>query len=169
MLHFRRFLRWAPHLPARCADRRGAVFSMQKSEKSCDLMIFDEKVLPFVEEMYIIYAAIFFAEGKVRGMTVSFKPLFKLLIDKNMKKKELAEISGVSVATITKMGKDGASVNSNVLGRICNALSCKFDDILEILPGSAKKKARKARKKAEKQQRSEAIAGSVKSDGMQGC
>lgn len=67
-------------------------------------------------------------------MVASYKPLFKMLIDRNMKKKELAALSGVSVATITKMGKDGASVNSEVLVKICEALHCGLDDIMEIIP-----------------------------------
>lgn len=66
-------------------------------------------------------------------MKVSFKPLFKILIDKNMKKKELSEISGVSIATITKMGRDGVVVSSDVLARISSALHCKIDDIIEIV------------------------------------
>ena len=41
-------------------------------------------------------------------MAASYKKLFKLLIDRDMKKKELAEKAGISIATITKMGKDGA-------------------------------------------------------------
>ena len=57
-----------------------------------------------------------------------------MLIDRNMKKKDLAVLSGVSMATITKMGKDGASVNSDVLVRICEALHCSLDDIVEIIP-----------------------------------
>ena len=67
-------------------------------------------------------------------MAASYKPLFKMLIDRNMKKKELAALSGVSLATITKMGKDGSSVNSEVLIRICEALHCGLDDIVEIIP-----------------------------------
>ncbi len=67
-------------------------------------------------------------------MAASYKPLFKMLIDRNMKKKDLAVLSGVSMATITKMGKDGASVNSDVLIRICEALHCSLDDIVEIIP-----------------------------------
>ena len=67
-------------------------------------------------------------------MAASYKPLFKMLIDRNMKKKDLAVLSGVSMATITKMGKDGASVNSDVLVRICEALHCSLDDIVEIIP-----------------------------------
>ena len=71
-------------------------------------------------------------------MAASYKPLFKMLIDRNMKKKELAALSGVSLATITKMGKDGSSVNSEVLIRICEALHCGFDDIVEIIPSEKK-------------------------------
>ena len=67
-------------------------------------------------------------------MAASYKPLFKMLIDRNMKKKDLAVLSGVSMATITKMAKDGASVNSDVLVRICEALHCSLDDIVEIIP-----------------------------------
>ncbi len=66
-------------------------------------------------------------------MAASYKKLFKMLIDRNMKKKELAELAGVSVATITKMGKDGTSVNSDVLVKICTALNCTMDDIVEII------------------------------------
>ena len=66
-------------------------------------------------------------------MAASYKKLFKILIDRNMKKKELAELAGVSVATITKMGKDGTSVNSDVLVKICTALNCTMDDIVEII------------------------------------
>ena len=67
-------------------------------------------------------------------MAASYKKLFKLLIDRNMKKKELAELSGVSVATITKMGKDGVSVNSDVLVKICHALNVDIGDIMEMIP-----------------------------------
>lgn len=67
-------------------------------------------------------------------MAASYKKLFKLLIDRNMKKKDLAEKAGVSIATITKMGKDGAVVSSDILVRICTALNCTMDDIVEIVP-----------------------------------
>ena len=67
-------------------------------------------------------------------MAASYKKLFKLLIDREMKKKELAKAAGVSVATITKMGKDGAVVSSEVLVKICTALNCTMDDIVEIIP-----------------------------------
>ena len=67
-------------------------------------------------------------------MAASYKKLFKLLIDRDMKKKELAEKAGISIATITKMGKDGAVVSSDVLVKICTALECKMDDIMEMIP-----------------------------------
>lgn len=66
-------------------------------------------------------------------MAASYKKLFKLLIDREMKKKELAELAGVSIATITKMGRDGAVVSSDVLVKICTALNCTMDDIVEIV------------------------------------
>lgn len=53
-----------------------------------------------------------------------------------MKKNELAEKAGVSIASITKMGKDGAIVSSNVLVKICTALGCTMYDIVEIIPGN---------------------------------
>ena len=67
-------------------------------------------------------------------MAASYKKLFKLLIDREMKKKDLAEAAGISIATITKMGKDGAVVSSDILVRICTALNCTMDDIVEIVP-----------------------------------
>ena len=67
-------------------------------------------------------------------MAASYKKLFKLLIDREMKKKDLAEAAGISIATITKMGKNGAVVSSDVLVKICTALNCTMDDIVEIVP-----------------------------------
>ena len=66
-------------------------------------------------------------------MAVSYKKLWKLLIDKDMKKKDLCAIAGISTASITKMGK-GGHVTTEVLAKICTALECKLDDIMEILP-----------------------------------
>lgn len=66
-------------------------------------------------------------------MAVSYKKLWKLLIDKDMKKKELAEKAGISTASITKMGKNG-HVSTELLLKICTALDCKIEDIMEITP-----------------------------------
>lgn len=67
-------------------------------------------------------------------MAASYKRLFKLLIDREMKIKELAEQAGISQATLAKMKKDGATVSSDVLVKICTALNCTMDDIVEIVP-----------------------------------
>ena len=67
-------------------------------------------------------------------MAASYKKLFKLLIDREMKNKELAAKAGISPATLAKMKKDGATVSSDVLIKICTALECKLDDIVDIVP-----------------------------------
>lgn len=67
-------------------------------------------------------------------MAASYKKLFKLLIDREMKSKELAAKAGVSPATIAKMKKDGATISSDILVKICTALECTMDDIVEIVP-----------------------------------
>ncbi len=67
-------------------------------------------------------------------MAASYKKLFKILIDREMKSKELAKLAGISPATIAKMKKDGAVVSSEVLIKICTALNCKIDDIVDIIP-----------------------------------
>lgn len=64
---------------------------------------------------------------------VSYKPLFKMLIDLGLKKKDLAELAEISMATITKMGRVGSHINTDVLERICLALDCKIGDVLEII------------------------------------
>ena len=65
-------------------------------------------------------------------MAVSYKKLWKLLIDKDIKKKDLSAKAGISPATITKMGK-GGHVTTDVLVKICTALNCTIDDIMEII------------------------------------
>lgn len=55
------------------------------------------------------------------------------MIDRNIKKKELREMSGVSATSIAKLGK-GANVNTEVLLKICDALNCDVGDIMEFVP-----------------------------------
>lgn len=66
-------------------------------------------------------------------MSVSYNKLWKLLIDRNMKKKELGEAAGVSNSLIAKLGKN-ENVTVDVLVRICSALNCGIDDIMELIP-----------------------------------
>ena len=62
---------------------------------------------------------------------MSYKPLFKQLIDRNMRKKDLCALAGISPATMTKMGK-GGHVTTEVLSKICLTLDCGLADVLEI-------------------------------------
>jgi DNA-binding Xre family transcriptional regulator len=66
-------------------------------------------------------------------MAVSYKKLWKLLIDKDMLKKDLQQVSGVSWASITKMSK-GENVSMDVLMKVCQSLDCNIGDIMDILP-----------------------------------
>ncbi|AEV70108.1 MAG: helix-turn-helix transcriptional regulator [Defluviitoga tunisiensis] len=66
-------------------------------------------------------------------MAISYKKLWKLLIDRDMKKKDLQKIAGISSATITKLGKN-ENVNTEVLEKICRALECDISNIMEIIP-----------------------------------
>lgn len=65
-------------------------------------------------------------------MKVSYKKLWKLLIDKDLKKKDLCQMSGVSSTSIAKMGRN-ENVNTDILVKICEALDCDISDIAEIV------------------------------------
>lgn len=64
-------------------------------------------------------------------MAVTYKKLWKLLIDKDMKKKDLQSLAGISAASITKLGKN-ENINMDIIEKICIALKCDVSDILEI-------------------------------------
>lgn len=66
-------------------------------------------------------------------MAANYKKLWKLLIDKDMKKKDLAELAQISNTSIAKMGRN-ENVTMDVLVKICNALHCDIGDIVEIVP-----------------------------------
>ena len=65
-------------------------------------------------------------------MKISYKKLWKLLIDRDMMKKYLAKEAGISTASIAKLGRN-ENVNTDILLRICVALKCEISDILEIV------------------------------------
>lgn len=65
-------------------------------------------------------------------MPISYKKLWKMLIDRDMKKKDLMVLSGISQSSITRMGHN-ENVNTEVLVRICLALQCDIGDIAEII------------------------------------
>ena len=66
-------------------------------------------------------------------MGVSYKKLWKILIDRDMKKKDLQSTSGISWASITKLSK-GEKVSMDVLIKICSALQCDIGEIVELIP-----------------------------------
>ena len=65
-------------------------------------------------------------------MSVSYKKLWKVLIDKDMKKMDLAEQAKISGNTIAKMSK-GENVTTDILVKICSTLKCNIEDIMEIV------------------------------------
>ena len=73
-------------------------------------------------------------------MSVSYKKLWKLLIDKDMKKKDLCVAAGISHASMAKLGKN-ENVTTDVLSKICTALQCDSGDIMEMVPESSGKEA----------------------------
>lgn len=66
-------------------------------------------------------------------MDVSYNKFFKMLIDRKMKKKDICEQAGIATSTMAKMARH-ENVSLDVLVRICRALNCTIDDILDILP-----------------------------------
>ncbi|MDK7721722.1 helix-turn-helix transcriptional regulator [Peptoniphilus lacrimalis] len=64
-------------------------------------------------------------------MVIKYSKLWKLLIDKNMKKTELIKLAGISSNAMANMGK-GKNVSTYVLCKICNVLNCNVEDIIEI-------------------------------------
>lgn len=83
---------------------------------------------------YNIYVPIYRKIQNFRGeiMAVSYKKLWKLLIDHDMKKKDLAKAADISNYTITKLSK-GENVTVEILCKICAALGCGVDDIMEFI------------------------------------
>ena len=64
-------------------------------------------------------------------MRISYKKLWKMLIDREMKKKDLAELAGISTTSIAKLGRK-ENVNTDILLKICVALKCDISEIMEI-------------------------------------
>ena len=66
-------------------------------------------------------------------MAVSYKKLWKLLIEKDMKKTDLRIKAGISTGALAKLGKN-ENVNTEILGKICKVLECGVDDVMEFIP-----------------------------------
>lgn len=74
--------------------------------------------------------------GKI--VAISYKKLWKLLIDRNIKKGELQQLANVSSSSIAKLGKN-ENVNTDILVRICEALNCSLEEIMELTETDDKK------------------------------
>ena len=66
-------------------------------------------------------------------MAVSYKKLWKLLVDKEMNKTELRIKAGISTGALAKLGKN-ENVNTEILAKICKVLECGVDDVMEFIP-----------------------------------
>ncbi len=82
-------------------------------------------------------------------MAISYNRLFKMLIDRKMKKKDLCELAGISSSTMSKMGRDEL-ISMEIIAKICLKLNCTVDDILEILPDEAESDERNFEKDNDK-------------------
>jgi Predicted transcriptional regulator len=65
-------------------------------------------------------------------MGISYKKLWKLLIDKDLKKKDLPTLANISTSSVTKLSKN-MNVSTEILEKICRALSCDTSDIMEMI------------------------------------
>ena len=70
-------------------------------------------------------------------MAVSYKKLWKLLIDKDMKKCDLEREAKITHYALSKLSQ-GKDVSTEVLGKICDSLGCTVDDIMEFIPDEEK-------------------------------
>ena len=95
------------------------IINYEKGLAMCRMIWYDSKQ----KRMYVLISE--------DEMKISYKKLWKLLIDRDMKKKDLAEQSGVSNASIAKLGRN-ENVNTDILLKICVALKCDISDIMEI-------------------------------------
>ena len=68
-------------------------------------------------------------------MSVSDKKLWKLMIDRDLLKRDVCNMANISSASMAKLGK-GENVNMDILIRICNALECDISEIMEIIPSN---------------------------------
>ncbi len=73
-------------------------------------------------------------------MGASYKKLWKLLIDRDMKKRDLCKKAGVSATSLAKLRK-GQNMNTDILVKICLALDCDIEDIMEILPNDSERES----------------------------
>lgn len=72
-------------------------------------------------------------------MRISYRPLWVMLAQREMSKKDLRELSGISTASLAKLGK-GENITTDVLLKICQALNCNINEIIETIPDNSESK-----------------------------
>ena len=72
-------------------------------------------------------------------MPISYKKLWKLMIDKNINKTELTNLAGITTNAMAKLGRD-EDVSVKILDKLCTSLDCNLNDIVEYVPTVKKKK-----------------------------
>ena len=82
---------------------------------------------------YMLQYAICPLGSEAASMEVSYKKLWKLLIDKDLKKKDLSRVANIGTSTIAKMNR-GEHVSMDILLKICDVFNCDFGDIIEAVP-----------------------------------
>ncbi len=82
---------------------------------------------------YKLLYSLFRKCGEVAVLKVSYKKLWKMLIDRDMKKKDLQAATGISWASITKLSKN-ENVSMEILMKVCKAMECDIGDIMELIP-----------------------------------
>lgn len=78
-------------------------------------------------------------ETKGGILLLSYNPLWHTLIDRNLKKLELCKIADISTATLAKLGKN-ETVTTETLDKICSALNCRIEEVIEFVPNAANNK-----------------------------
>lgn len=103
-----------------------------------NLCIYEENFLlnSMKYDIFIVYKllySLFRKCGEVAVLKVSYKKLWKMLIDRDMKKKDLQAATGISWASITKLSKN-KNVSMEILMKVCKAMECDIGDIMELIP-----------------------------------
>ena len=94
-------------------------------------------------------------------MAVSYKKLWKLLIDKEMMKKDLRAMTGVSTTTMSRLSKD-ENVSTEILSKICSALNCDVGDIMEFVPDKKEEQQKKRILRKQKATQNNQVANATK-------
>lgn len=106
------------------------IHSIEKTRKY-DILSSKSVIAEFNSAFYEIFCEIDKLAIGVNDMAVSYKKLWKILIDRDMKKKDLCVAAGISHASMAKLGKN-ENVTTDVLVKICTALQCDIGDIMEL-------------------------------------